>query len=291
MIKTDTRMSDWVDWMGLTRTSLFNSVHESHAPPSPVQPVEAGVLKMSWSGAGRVHVAMRTRSVARREAALAKARARLLAVLSGLEVVWAVCPADNLSYAKKRVVSRTCKTLRDMNREFRARRSAWFHGLMREMRVLPWLVKDWFTYEHGRRIETVNRFIIRWVEAQDRRAQRYLCFKRRMDTDSVDFEIEDCRDESLVDSLGHRKAHLTTNLKMQVTFQFSGAVSMKFSPIKYHKLSWYTRDTGPTSDSLFYDDSGQYQEVQVKTWEDVRKWITSREVVSKPLDKSLVPGW
>ena len=231
-----------------------------------------------------VHVAMRTRR-----------QARLAAThnwLPVLEIAWVVWLADSLCFTKRRILGRTCKAMRDRNREFRARRSMWFNGLMQALKEgHTWLVRDRFTYEHRRRTESVNVFITKWVGAQDLKAQRYLRFERRLDFEVVHIKIEDFREETHV-GLGNRKFQWNTQLKMNVTFTFAGAVLMKFEPTMYRKMSWHTRgSTGPATDSVVYSDSRQYQGVQLNTWEDLHAWLMSPEFTSKPLDTRLVPAW
>lgn len=197
-----------------------------------------------------------------------------LSVLSMISFMYdlAAWQTNNVTYS--------CKATRDYSRRLCAHRSKWFDTLMDSLGKLNWTDKP------GR--EWVKTFMKKWYPEPRCKIQRQIQFSRNPKLEPVTVEIKDTVEEQLTVAQRQVTKACTNVVKVHLLHSMFGKTIMKFESNRCTTTLSATDRVKKVTGEYISDDIEEYQGVPLRTWQDLRALMFSKEFLTKPFDKSLV---
>lgn len=159
-------------------------------------------------------------------------------------------------------------------------RSKWFDTLMDSLGKLNWTDKP------GR--EWVKTFMKKWYPEPRCKIQRQIQFSRNPKLEPVTVEIKDTVEEQLTVAQRQVTKACTNVVKVHLLHSMFGKTIMKFESNRCTTTLSATDRVKKVTGEYISDDIEEYQGVPLRTWQDLRALMFSKEFLTKPFDKSLV---
>lgn len=203
------------------------------------------------------------------------------------DLVWFLCLADNMVHDDERkLITCTCKNMRDRNHELRDRRCAWLYSTIKELRKLPWTRHARFNalFQNAYDCRT-HLFYKNWSLSPLCNITRALRFQTFKKSEQVFVEIEDKYDEATDNSnSSYIKTCSTLVIRLELFFSIKGQVKFEFKSHEY--LTFGKSASDALKKNLIHIK--MHQGAPLNSWEDLLALLCSDDFLNKPFDKALI---